>query len=128
MATGDQMRFRLPGWIIWVLSGICFADAFQLGSGVWGDPLAHTWDGAINSVVLGIIFFLQGSTGPRRADVVVAACVVAGLGVTEDHGLLPNQYSLFWIALLVLAAIVYVRGAWLEKRHGTGNAGSDNGR
>jgi len=117
MATGDQMRFRLPGWIILVLSGICFADALHLGSGVWGNPLADAWGGSMNSGVLGIIFFIHGlNTGPRRADVVLAACLVAGLNVANDHGLVPNRYTPIWIALLVLAAIVYIRGAWIERR------------
>lgn len=128
MATGEQMRFRLPGWIILVLSGVCFLDAFQLGSGVWGNPLADAWRGAMDSVVLGIIFFIHGSTGPRRADVVLAACVFAGLALAENHGLLPNQYSLLWIVLLVLVFVTWLRGAWIEKRHGKGNAGSNNGR
>jgi hypothetical protein len=117
MATGEQMRFRLPGWIILVLSGVCFANAFHLGSGVWGNPLADAWDGAMNSVVLGIIFFLHGlNTGPRRADVVVAACLIAGLGVADGRGSLSNQYNPIWIVLLVLSFIVYIRGAWIERR------------
>jgi len=117
MATGEQMRFRLPGWIILVLSGICFADALHLGSGVWGSPLADTWRGAMNSVVLGIIFFIHGlNTGPRRADVVVAACLLTGLNVVDDRGLVPNQYNPIWIVLLVLAFIAYIRGAWIERR------------
>lgn len=117
MTTGEQMRFRLPGWIILVLSGVCFADALHLGSGVWGNPLADTWDGAMNGVVLGIIFFVHGlNTGPRRADVVVAACLVAGVNLAYYHGLVPNQYSPIWIAVLVLAFIVYIRGAWIERR------------
>ena len=94
MATGDQMRLRLPGWIILMLSGICFADALHLGSGVLGNPLADAWHGAMNSVVLGIIFFLHGlNTGPRRADVVSAACLVTGLKVADSHGPLSNQYN-----------------------------------
>lgn len=110
------MRFPLPGWIILMLSGICFLDAFQLGSGVWGNPLTHTWNGAMNSVVLGIIFFIHGNTGPRRADVVLAACVFAGLMLAENHGLVPNQYSLLWIVLLVLVFVTWLRGAWIERR------------
>lgn len=128
MASGDQMRFRLPGWVILMLSGICFADAFHLGSGVWGNPLADAWSGAMDNVVLGMIFFIHGlNIGPRRADIVVAACVFVGLRLAENHGLL-NENSPIWIALLVLAAIIYIRGAWVERRHGKGNAGNDNGR
>jgi hypothetical protein len=116
MASGDQMKFHLPGWIILMLSAICFADALHLGSGVWGNPLANTWSGAMNSVVLGMIFFIHGlNTGPRRADVVVAACVVAGLNLAENHGILDENRPI-WIALFLLAAIVYIRGAWIEKR------------
>ena len=111
------MRFRLPGWIILALSGVCFADALHLGSGVWGNPLADAWSGGMNSVVLGIIFFIHGlNTGPRRADVVVAACLVAGLNVADNHGFLSNQYNPIWIVLLALAFIVYIRGAWIERR------------
>ena len=78
--------------------------------------MADTWRGAMNSVVLGMIFFIHGlNTGPRRADVVVAACVLVGLNLAEYHGIL-NENSPIWIALLVLAAIVYIRGAWIEKR------------
>ena len=116
MATGDQMRFRLPGWIILMLSGICFADAFHLGSGVWGNPLTDTWGGAMTTVVLGIIFFIHGlNTGPRRADVVLAASMWVALIIAGNHGLI-NGNSPIWIALLVLAAIVYIRGAWIERR------------
>ena len=128
MATGDQMRFHLPGWIILMLSAICFADALHLGSGVWGNPLSNAWAGGMNGVVLGMIFFIHGlNTGPRRADVVLAACVFAGLMLAEDHGLVPNQYILFWTALLVLTFVTWFRGAWIEKRHGKRNAGSDTG-
>ena len=75
------MRFHLPGWIILMLSGICFADAFYLGSGVRGNPLSDTWGGATNGIVLGIIFFIHGlSTGPRRADVVLRHASLRGLG------------------------------------------------
>lgn len=116
MATGEQMRFRLPGWIILMLSGICFADALHLGSGVWGNPLARGWDGAMNSLVLGIIFFIHGlNTGPRRADVVLAACLVAGLNLADEHGF-ANLDSPICIVLIVLAAIVYIRGSWIERR------------
>ena len=77
-----------------MLSGICFADAFYLGSGVRGNPLSDTWGGATNGIVLGIIFFIHGlSTGPRRADVVLSACVFAGFGLALDHGLLERVQS-----------------------------------
>lgn len=127
MATGDQMRFRLPGWIILMLSAICFADAFYLGSGVWGNPLADTWGGAMNGVVLGMIFLIHGSTGPRRADVVLSACVVAGFGLALDHGLL-NEINPLWSVLLVPVFITWFRGAWIEKKREKSNAGSENGR
>jgi hypothetical protein len=122
------MRFHLPGWIILALSGICFADASHLGSGVWGNPLADRWGGSMNSVVLGIIFFIHGlNTGPRRADVVVAASVFAGLMLVNEHGLL-NEHNPLWMVLLALVAITWFRGAWIERRHGKGNAVSDSGR
>jgi len=127
MATGDQMRFHLPGWIILMLSGICFADAFYLGSGVSGNPLADTWGGAMNGVVLGMIFLIHGSTGPRRADVVLSACVFAVFGLALDHGLL-NEINPLWSVLLVPVFITWFRGAWIEKRQAKSNAKNDNGR
>jgi hypothetical protein len=70
----------------------------------------------MNSVVLGIIFFIHGlNLGPRRADVVLAASVWTGLLLAGNHGLL-NENSPVSIALLVLAVIVYIRGAWIERR------------
>src|SRR5262245_27658755 len=119
MASGDQMRFYLPGWIILALSVTCFADAFQLGSGVWGNPLAHTWDAAMNSVVLGMIFLIHGSTGRRRADVVLSACIFAGLGLALDHGLL-NRLNPLWSVLLVPVLVTWFRGAWIERRYRKG--------
>lgn len=116
MASGNQMRLHLPGWIILTLSGVCFADALHLGSGVWGNPLADTWGGAMNGLVLGMIFFVHGlNTGPRRADIVVAACVVVGLNLAEYHGILNGNRPI-WMVLLALAFTVYIRGAWIEWR------------
>ena len=115
MATGNQMRFHLPGWIILMLSGICLADAFYLGLGVWGNPLADKWGGATNSVVLGMIFLIHGGTRPRRADVVLSACVFAGFGLALDHGLL-NKINPLWSVLLIPVFITWFRGAWIEKR------------
>jgi hypothetical protein len=124
MASGDQMRFHLPGWIILMLSGICFADALHLGSGVWGNPLADTWGGAMNGLVLGMIFFIHGlNTGPRRADVVVAASVFAGLVLADEHGLL-NEHNPLWMVLLALVVITWFRGAWIEKRQSKAGASS----
>lgn len=128
MATGDQIRFRLPGWIILMLSGICFADALYLGSGVWGNPLSSAWEGSMNGVVLGMIFFIHGlNTGPRRADIVLAACAFAGMALAEGHGLL-SEHNPLWIILLVLIIVTWFRGAWIEKRQTKSDAGSDNGR
>lgn len=110
-----------------MLSGICFADAFYLGSGVWGNPLADTWDGAMNGVVLGIIFLIHGSTGPRRADVVLSACVFAGFGLALDHGLL-NEINPLWSVLLVPVFITWFRGARIEKRQAKSDAKSGNDR
>ena len=115
MAAGDQMRFHLPGWIILVLSGICFADALYLGSGVWGKPLSPTWGGATNGVVLGIILFIHGNTGPRRADVVLSACVFAVFGLALNHGLLDDLNPL-WFVLLLPVFITWFRGARIERR------------
>lgn len=110
-----------------MLSGICFADAFYLGSGVWGNPLADTWDGAMNGVVLGIIFLIHGSTGPRRADVVLSACAFAGFGLALDHGLL-NKINPLWSVLIVPVFITWFRGAWIEKRQAKSDAKSGNNR
>jgi hypothetical protein len=48
--------------------------------------------------------------------------------LAENHGMVPNQYSLPWIVILALVFITWFRGAWIEKRNAKGNAGSDNDR
>lgn len=120
------MRFRLPGWIISIAGVLCLVDAFQIGSGVWNNPLADAWSHAMDSIVLGIIFFIHGlSSRPRRADVVIAACVLTGVNLAGNHGLLSEQNPL-WIVLVALAGIVYICGAWIEKRREKSDARSDN--
>jgi hypothetical protein len=79
--------------------------------------LTEAWGNSSLTAALGIIFFLHGlSPRQRRADVVVAACVLAGLYLAGNHGLLNGRYNPLWIVLLVLAFITYIGGAWIEKR------------
>lgn len=107
---------------------LCLVDAFQIGSGVWNNPLADAWSHAMNSIVLGIIFFIHGlSPRPRRADVVIAACILTGVYLAGDHGLLGEQNPL-WLVLMALAGVVYIRGSWVDKRREKSDAGSDNSR
>jgi hypothetical protein len=117
MASGDQMKLRLPSWIITMAGVACFLDAFHIWPGVGGSTvLAEAWSNSLLTAVLGIIFFLHGlSPGPRRADIVIAACVLAGLYLAGNHGLLNGRYNPLWIVLLVFAFITYIRGAWIEK-------------
>lgn len=101
MATGDQMKLRLPGLIISMAGVACFVDAFHIWPGVGSSAiLTEAWSNSPLTAALGIIFFLHVlSPRPRRADVVIAACVLAGLYLAGNHGLLNGRYNPFWIVL-----------------------------
>jgi hypothetical protein len=96
---------------------VCFLDAFLAPRG--SDP------GSALTAVMGLLLVRRAIIVTAQSLVViVAGCVLAGLAVAGDHGLV-NINKPIWIALMLIAFVCY--GLWerIEKLFRAGTGGDE---
>jgi hypothetical protein len=96
------MKLRGQNFVLGFAALVCFVDAFLAPKGAEAGPGL--------TAVMGILLVRRAIiVTPQSAVVIVAGCVLAGLIVMANHGLV-NVNRPVWIGLTVIAFVCY--GLW----------------
>lgn len=101
------MRIRAQNLVLGFGALLCFLEIVLAPRG--SDP------GPTLAAVMGILLVRRAIiVNPQPVVVIVAGCVLAGLTIVGDHGLV-NINKPIWIALMLIAAVCYALWERIEK-------------